>query len=59
MGRKGMCISYWYETLRERHRYEDQDVCGWIIIGWILVRRNGMMWNGLVWLRIGTCGGLM
>jgi hypothetical protein len=34
---------------------EDQDVGGRIILGWILERWDGVMWIGLVWLRIGTC----
>jgi hypothetical protein len=28
-------------------------------IGWILERWNGVMWTGLVWLRIGTGGELL
>jgi hypothetical protein len=36
----------------ERDHYEDQDVGGWIILGYILERRDGVMWTGLVWLRI-------
>jgi hypothetical protein len=35
-------------------RYEDQDEGGWIILEWILEGLDGMMWTGLVWLRIGT-----
>jgi hypothetical protein len=34
-------------------------LCGWIILGWILERCDGMMWTGLVWLRIGTDGELL
>jgi hypothetical protein len=34
-------------------------VGGWIILGWILERRDGVMWAGLVWLRIGTGGELL
>jgi hypothetical protein len=30
-----------------------------IILGWILERWNGVMWTGLVWLRIGTGGELL
>jgi hypothetical protein len=30
--------------------------CRWIILGEILERWDGMMWTGLVWLRIGTGG---
>jgi hypothetical protein len=32
---------------RPRHR-------SGIIVGWILERWDGVMWTGLVWLRIGT-----
>jgi hypothetical protein len=35
---------------RPRHR--------WIILGRILERWDGVMWTGLVWLRIGTGGEL-
>jgi hypothetical protein len=59
MGRRGMHIGYWWESQRERDRYEDQDVGGWIILGWILERWHGVMWIGLVWLRIGTGGELL
>jgi hypothetical protein len=40
----------------KRH-WEDQDVGGWAILKWIL--RRGMGWIGLIWLRIGTSGGLL
>jgi hypothetical protein len=30
-----------------------------IILGWILERWDGVMWNGLVWLMIGTGGELL
>jgi hypothetical protein len=29
------------------------------ILGWILERWDGVMWTGLVWLRIGTGGELL
>jgi hypothetical protein len=32
-----------------RHRWVD-------ILGWILERWDGVMWTGLVWLRIGSGG---
>jgi hypothetical protein len=35
------------------------DVGGLIILGWILERWDGVMWTGLVWLRIGTGGELL
>jgi hypothetical protein len=30
-----------------------------IILGWMLERWDGVMWTGLVWLRIGTGGELL
>jgi hypothetical protein len=56
MGRIGTNTGYWWESLRERHHLEDQDVGGWIILGWISNRWNGVMWTGLIWLRTGTGG---
>jgi hypothetical protein len=32
---------------------------GWTILKWILERQDGMEWIGLIWLRIGTSGGLL
>jgi hypothetical protein len=31
---------------------------GWIILKWILERYDGVVWAGLIWIRIGTSGGL-
>jgi hypothetical protein len=31
----------------------------WTILGFILERWDGVMWTGLVWLRIGTGGELL
>jgi hypothetical protein len=53
MGRKGTLIDYWWESQREGEHKEDQDV------GWILERWDGVMWTGLIWLRIGTGGELL
>jgi hypothetical protein len=35
------------------------DVDGWTILIGILERSDGMVWIGLIWLRIGTRGGLL
>jgi hypothetical protein len=51
-----MRIGYWWESQKEKYHHEDQDVDGRIILGWILERWDGVMWTGLVWLRIGTGG---
>jgi hypothetical protein len=36
-----------------------QDIVGWIIRRWILERYGGVMRMELIWLRIGTSGGLL
>jgi hypothetical protein len=51
-------IGYWWESQKERDHWEDQDVGGLTILKWILERYDGMVWIGLIWLRIGTSGGL-
>jgi hypothetical protein len=44
-GRRGKLIDYGWESQRER--------------GLILERWDGLMWTGLVWLKIGTGGDLL
>jgi hypothetical protein len=42
-----------------RDHYEDIDV-GWrIILKWILEKQYGVVYAGLIWLRIDTSGGLL
>jgi hypothetical protein len=53
-----MHIGYWWGSQKEGDHWEDQDVGGWTILKWILERQDGMVWTGLIWLRIGTGGGL-
>jgi hypothetical protein len=52
-------MGYWWKSQRERDHYDDQDVGGWTILGGILEEWDGVMWTGLVWLRIGTRGVLL
>jgi hypothetical protein len=40
---------------QERDHWEDQDVCGWII----LRRDRRVVWTGMMWLRIETSGRLL
>jgi hypothetical protein len=54
-----MHIGYWWGSQKEGDHLEDQDVGEWTILKWILERRDGMVWTGLMWLRIGTIGGLL
>jgi hypothetical protein len=44
---------------KERDHWEHQCVGGLTILKWTLDREDGMVWIGLIWLRIGTSGGLL
>jgi hypothetical protein len=59
MGEKRNAYRLSVESQKERDHWEDQDVGGLIILGRILERWDGVMWTGLVWLRIGTGGELL
>jgi hypothetical protein len=48
----------WWETLRERDHSEDPAPEGRIILSWIFMKRDGGALVGLIWLRMGTGGGL-
>jgi hypothetical protein len=54
-----MHIEFWWENQRKRDHYEDLDVDGRMILRWILERLDGMIWTGLICLRIGPSGELL
>jgi hypothetical protein len=54
-----MDIGYWWESQKVRDHWEDKDVDGWTILKWILERQGEMLWIGVMWLSIGTSGGLL
>jgi hypothetical protein len=54
-----MHIGYWWGSQKVRDHWKDLDIGRWAILKWILERENGMVWIGLIWLRIGTSGGLL
>jgi hypothetical protein len=56
MGLRGMHMRFQWESQKERDHWEDLGVGRRIILNWIL-REIG--WDGLVWLRIVTTGGLL
>jgi hypothetical protein len=44
---------------KERDHQEDLDIGGRIILRLILEREDGVVWTGLIWLRLETGGGLL
>jgi hypothetical protein len=57
LGRREVCIGFWWGNLRERDHWGDTGVGGRIILGWIFRKWNVGMWTGLGWLRIEKGGG--
>ena len=58
-GGEERCIQgFGWGNLRGRAHLEDQGVDGNIILKWIFKKYDGELWTGLIWLRIGTSGGL-
>jgi hypothetical protein len=49
----------WWENAKERDRLEELNLEGTIKLKCIFKTLNGTAWTGLIWLRIGTGGGLL
>jgi hypothetical protein len=49
----------WWGEVRERDHLEDLGVDGSIILKLIFKKWDGAIWNGLIWLRIGTGTGVL
>jgi hypothetical protein len=58
-GRGEVHTGFWWGDLREGDHLKDPDVDGRIILKWIFKKWDGGVWTGLIWLRIGTGGGLL
>jgi hypothetical protein len=59
MGGRTGTYRVWREDLTERDHLQDLDIDGMIISKWMLKKWDGMSRTGLIWLRIGTGGGLL
>ena len=49
----------WWGKLRGRDHLEDPGVDDRIILRWIFKKRDVRAYAGLIWLRIGTSGGVL
>jgi hypothetical protein len=58
MGVARSTYGLWWGNLKERHHLEDKGVDGRTILKWIFGQWDGK-YTVLVWLRIGTDGGLL
>jgi hypothetical protein len=54
-----MYIKLHLENLKERDHSVDLSVEERIILEWILGKYGRKLWNGIIWLRIGTSVGLL
>jgi hypothetical protein len=56
---KGIACRIFGRKTRRKDHFEDLGVGGRILIKWILEILDGVVWSGLLCLRIGTSGGLL
>jgi hypothetical protein len=59
MGGGGGHTTLWWGNLREGDHLEDLGINRRIILKFVFKMWDGREWSGLIWLRIGTGGGLL
>jgi hypothetical protein len=59
LGRGEVYTGFWWGNLRERDHLEDPGTGERIILRCIFRNWDGVTWIGLIWLRMGTGGGLL
>ena len=59
MGKGEEHTGFWWRNLREGNILDDPGVDGRIILKWIFWKWVGRAWTEMIWLRMGTGGGLL
>jgi hypothetical protein len=59
MKEKALHTRFWWESRKKRDHYEELDVHGKRVLKLMLNKYDGMVWTGLIWLKIGISGGLL
>jgi hypothetical protein len=57
--RREVYIGFWWKNLKERDHLDDLGADERIIIKCMFNKRDGGTWTGLIWLGVGTGGGLL
>jgi hypothetical protein len=59
MGEKRNAYRIFVGKPEGRRPLRRKNLGGWTMLRWILERKDGVVWTGSIWLRIGTGGGFL